>query len=81
MTALISLMAVIGILIILYGTFLAQRDLKKMIAYLNISLVGYVTFSVAALVPFSVSGAMYQQFSHGLIPFSYIKVVKYNETV
>lgn len=67
--ALISLMAIIGVLSILYGTFLAlaQRDLKKMVAYSSISHMGYVTLGAAALVPLSVSGAMYQQFSHGLI--------------
>ncbi len=66
---LISLMAIIGVLSILYGTFLAlaQRDLKKMVAYSSISHMGYVTLGAAALVPLSVSGAMYQQFSHGLI--------------
>ncbi len=66
---LISLMAFIGVLSILYGTFLAlaQRDLKKMVAYSSISHMGYVTLGAAALIPLSVSGAMYQQFSHGLI--------------
>ena len=66
---LISLMAIIGVLSILYGTFLAlaQRDLKKMVAYSSISHMGYVTLGAAALIPLSVSGAMYQQFSHGLI--------------
>lgn len=66
---LISLMAFIGVLSILYGTFLAlaQRDLKKMVAYSSISHMGYVMLGAAALIPLSVSGAMYQQFSHGLI--------------
>lgn len=66
---LISLMAIIGVLSILYGTFLAlaQRDLKKMVAYSSISHMGYVTLGAAALIPLSVSGAMFQQFSHGLI--------------
>ncbi len=66
---LITLMAIIGILSILYGTFLAlaQRDLKKMVAYSSISHMGYVMLGAAALIPLSVSGAMYQQFSHGLI--------------
>jgi len=65
----ITLMAIIGVLSILYGTFLAlaQRDLKKMVAYSSISHMGYVTLGAAALVPLSVSGAMFQQFSHGLI--------------
>lgn len=66
---LITLMAIIGVVSILYGTFLAlaQRDLKKMVAYSSISHMGYVTLGAAALVPLSVSGAMFQQFSHGLI--------------
>jgi len=66
---LVTLMAIIGVLSILYGTFLAlaQRDLKKMVAYSSISHMGYVTLGAAALIPLSVSGAMYQQFSHGLI--------------
>jgi proton-translocating NADH-quinone oxidoreductase chain M len=66
---LITLMAIIGVLSIIYGTFLAlaQRDLKKMVAYSSISHMGYVTLGAAALIPLSVSGAMYQQFSHGLI--------------
>jgi NADH-quinone oxidoreductase subunit M len=66
---LITLMAIIGVLSILYGTFLAlaQRDLKKMVAYSSIAHMGYVTLGAAALIPLSVSGAMFQQFSHGLI--------------
>lgn len=66
---LITLMAIIGVVSILYGTFLAlaQRDLKKMVAYSSISHMGYVTLGAAALIPLSVSGAMFQQFSHGLI--------------
>lgn len=66
---LITLMAIIGVVSILYGTFLAlaQRDLKKMVAYSSISHMGYVTLGAAALIPLSVSSAMFQQFSHGLI--------------
>lgn len=66
---LITLMAIIGVVSILYGTFLAlaQRDLKKMVAYSSISHMGYVTLGAAALIPLSVSGAMFQMFSHGLI--------------
>src|SRR4030067_2038325 len=65
----ITLMAIIGVLSILSGKFfaLSQRDLKKMVAYSSISHMGYVTLGAAALIPLSVSGAMYQQFSHGLI--------------
>lgn len=65
----ISIMAIIGVVSILYGTFLAlaQRDLKKMVAYSSISHMGFVTLGAAALIPLSISGAMFQQFSHGII--------------
>jgi len=65
----IYILAVLGIVSILYGTFaaLSQKDLKKMVAYSSISHMGYVTLGAAALVPMSVAGAMFQQFSHGLI--------------
>ncbi|HIH44030.1 MAG TPA: NuoM family protein [Candidatus Methanoperedenaceae archaeon] len=68
-TSLITVMAVIGLLSIIWGTFLAlaQKDLKKMVAYSSISHMGYVTLGAASLVPLSVGGAMFQQFSHGLI--------------
>ncbi len=69
MDIMVKLMAGIGVLSILYATFLAlaQRDLKKMVAYSSISHMGYVLLGAAALIPLSVSGAMFQQFSHGLI--------------
>jgi len=65
----ITILGFIGVLSILYGAMLAlaQTDLKKMVAYSSISHMGYVTLGAAALVPLSVSGAMFQQFSHGLI--------------
>jgi NADH-quinone oxidoreductase subunit M len=38
-----------------------------MVAYSSLSHMGYVTLGAAGLVSLSVSGAMFQQFSHGLI--------------
>ncbi|UGV39999.1 NuoM family protein [Methanococcoides orientis] len=65
----ITIMGALGAVSILYGAFLAlaQKDLKRMIAYSSISHMGYVTLGCAGLVSLSVSGAMFQQFSHGLI--------------
>jgi proton-translocating NADH-quinone oxidoreductase chain M len=65
----ITIMAVLGSASIIYGAFLAlsQKDLKRMVAYSSISHMGYVTLGAAGLVSLSVSGAMFQQFSHGLI--------------
>ncbi len=65
----ITILAVLGSISIIYGAFLAlaQKDLKKMIAYSSMSHMGFVTLGAAGLVSLSVSGAMFQQFSHGLI--------------
>ncbi|WP_406656691.1 F(420)H(2) dehydrogenase subunit M [Methanolobus sp. ZRKC2] len=65
----ITIMAALGAISIIYGAFLAlaQRDLKRMIAYSSVSHMGYVLLGAAGLVSLSISGAMFQQFSHGLI--------------
>jgi proton-translocating NADH-quinone oxidoreductase chain M len=67
--SIITLMAILAVLSILYATFvaLAQRDLKKMVAYSSVAHMGYVMLGAAAFNSLSVSGAMFQQFSHGLI--------------
>jgi NADH-quinone oxidoreductase subunit M len=65
----VTLMAVLAVVSILYATFaaLAQKDLKKMVAYSSVAHMGYVMLGAAAFNYMSVSGAMFQQFSHGLI--------------
>lgn len=63
------LVALIGVISIIYGALnaMAQHDLKKLIAYSSVSHMGYVLLGLAALSPESVSGALFQMFSHGLI--------------
>lgn len=65
----IMMLGLLGSFSILYGALLAlrQKDLKRMIAYSSLSHMGFVTLGSAGLVALSVSGAMFQQFSHGLI--------------
>jgi proton-translocating NADH-quinone oxidoreductase chain M len=65
----ISIVAGLGVISILYGALMAltQRDLKRMIAFSSLSHMGFVLLGAFALVPLSVSGAMFQLFSHGLI--------------
>jgi proton-translocating NADH-quinone oxidoreductase chain M len=67
--ALTAMLGLLGSISIIYGALLAlrQKDLKRMIAYSSVSHMGYVTLGAAGLVALSVSGAMFQQFSHGLI--------------
>ncbi|MBE3583075.1 MAG: NADH-quinone oxidoreductase subunit M [Limnochordaceae bacterium] len=62
-------LATLGVISILYGALaaMAQKDLKKMVAYSSISHMGFVTLGLAALTPASISGAVFVMISHGLI--------------
>lgn len=62
-------MAVLGLINIIYGALaaMAQKDLKKLVAYSSISHMGYVLLGLAAATPAAINGAMYMNISHGLI--------------
>ncbi|MFG1696909.1 NuoM family protein [Nonomuraea sp. NPDC049309] len=58
--------AVVGVV---YGALacLAQRDLKRMIAYSSIGHMGFVLLGFATLTPVGVNGALFANVAHGLI--------------
>lgn len=58
-----------GVIAIIYGALvaMAQSDLKRLIAYSSVSHMGFVLLGLAALTVESVSGSIFQMFSHGLI--------------
>lgn len=58
--------AVIGII---YGSLacLAQRDLKRMIAYSSVGHMGFVLLGFATLTPVGINGALFGNIAHGLI--------------
>ncbi|MEV5326669.1 NADH-quinone oxidoreductase subunit M [Nonomuraea sp. NPDC052634] len=58
--------AVVGIV---YGALacLAQRDLKRMIAYSSIGHMGFVLLGFATLTPVGTNGALFANVAHGLI--------------
>ncbi|WP_308250887.1 complex I subunit 4 family protein [Nonomuraea rhizosphaerae] len=58
--------AVVGIV---YGALacLAQRDLKRMIAYSSVGHMGFVLLGFATLTPAGVNGALFANIAHGLI--------------
>jgi NADH-quinone oxidoreductase subunit M len=62
-------LAVLGVINIVYGAFvcMAQKDLKKLIAYSSVSHMGYCLLGMAAITPRGISGCIFQMFSHGLI--------------
>ncbi|WP_437922310.1 complex I subunit 4 family protein [Sphingobacterium sp. LRF_L2] len=61
--------ALIGVVSILYGALnaLAQKDLKRMIAYSSVSHMGFVLLGIASLTAEGVSGALFQMISHGFL--------------
>ena len=64
-----TMVAVFGVINILYGAFcaMAQTDLKKLVAYSSVSHMGYCLLGMAALTEQGMAGAMMQMFNHGTI--------------
>jgi NAD(P)H-quinone oxidoreductase subunit 4 len=54
---------------LMYGAMaaIAQKDIKRMVAYSSIGHMGYVLLGGAALTPLSLVGAVSQMVAHGLI--------------
>ncbi|OCR01112.1 NAD(P)H-quinone oxidoreductase subunit D4 [Oscillatoriales cyanobacterium USR001] len=54
---------------VLYGAScaIAQKDMKKMVAYSSIAHMGYILLGAAAATPVSLMGTVLQMVSHGLI--------------
>ena len=59
-------LAVVGIL---YGALacLAQRDLKRLIAFSSVGHMGFVLLGIATLTPVGINGALFANVAHGLI--------------
>lgn len=62
-------LSIIGVISVMYGALsaIAQKDIKRMVAYSSIGHMGYIVVAVAALTPLSLLGAVSQMVSHGLI--------------
>lgn len=62
-----NFMMVLGVINILYGAFcaMAQKDLKKLVAYSSVSHMGYVIVGMASFTTAGVNGAVLQMFNHG----------------
>ncbi|EGL81780.1 proton-translocating NADH-quinone oxidoreductase, chain M [Caldalkalibacillus thermarum TA2.A1] len=63
------LIALLGVVNILYGAVLAfrQRDLKLVLAYSSVSHMGIVLLGIGAMNYSGLQGAIFQSVSHGLI--------------
>jgi NAD(P)H-quinone oxidoreductase subunit 4 len=62
-------LSVWAIVSVLYGALMAiaQKDMKKMVAYSSVSHMGYILLAAAANTPLGFSAATIQMVSHGLI--------------
>lgn len=62
-------LATIGVVSVMYGALvaIAQRDIKRMVAYSSIGHMGYILVAAAAYTPLSMLGGVAQMVSHGLI--------------
>jgi NADH-quinone oxidoreductase subunit M len=62
----IGLLAVIGII---YGALccLAQRDMKRLIAFSSVAHMGFVMLGIATLTNFGINAAIFGMVAHGLI--------------
>jgi NAD(P)H-quinone oxidoreductase subunit 4 len=62
-------LAIWAVVSVLYGAFaaIAQRDMKKMVAYSSVAHMGYILLAAAAATPLSLAGCVLQMVSHGLI--------------
>ncbi|MFD2873943.1 NuoM family protein [Mucilaginibacter ximonensis] len=62
-------LGLLGVISIIYGALnaLAQRDLKKVIAYSSVSQMGFVLLGIASQTPEGLSGATFQMVSHGFL--------------
>jgi len=62
--------AVLGVIGIIYGALvsMAQKDLKKLVAYSSVSHMGFCMLALAAVSSVqAITGCMFQMISHGLI--------------
>jgi len=62
-------LGLIGVVSIVYGALvaLAQRDLKRMIAYSSVSHMGFVLLGISSLTVEGTAGAVFQLISHGFL--------------
>jgi len=61
-------LVILGIINVLYGALcaMAQKDLKKLVAYSSVSHMGYVLVGMAVMNTEGMQGAVLQMFNHGL---------------
>lgn len=69
MKSIAFILAILGLINVLYGAILAlrQHEFKKGLAYSSISQMGIVILGIASMNQVGIQGAIFQTISHGLI--------------
>ena len=59
----------LGVVGIVYGSLacLAQRDLKRLVAFSSVGHMGFVLLGIATLTPIGLNGALFANIAHGVI--------------
>jgi len=62
------LLALLGVIGIIYGALvcIAQKDIKKLVAYSSVSHMGFIMLGIAAMTVESIQGSIIQMVNHGL---------------
>jgi len=62
-------LAALGVVGIIYGSLacLAQREIKRLIAYSSVGHMGFVLLGIASLTQVGINGALFANVAHGLI--------------
>jgi len=62
------LLAILGVIGIVYGALvcIAQKDIKKLVAYSSVSHMGFILLGLSALTIESIQGSILQMVNHGL---------------
>ncbi len=70
---------ILSLIAIIYGAIvsLAQKDLKKLVAYSSVSHMGFVTAGIFAMSVIGIEGAIMVMFSHGLLTGALFLMVGY----
>jgi NADH-quinone oxidoreductase subunit M len=63
-----TLIAILGVIGIIYGALvcIAQKDMKKLVAYSSVSHMGFIVLGLAGLTIESLQGGLIQMVNHGL---------------
>lgn len=77
LSVLAPILVVLGVINIIYAAIiaLAQKDLKKLVAYSSVSHMGIVLLCIGAMNAAGVSGAVFQMVAHGVISAGLFMVV------